>query len=211
MAAFSHIIFDLDGTLADTAKATDAACKTVCEKLGFPPLSGERIRAAMGFPGIEFYNVLLEKADRRDLSEFQKECDAAEDLEIRRNGRDMLFPGIWETLKRLKEKGTDLFIASTGSPAHVNLLVDITGIRSFFAGLYYGQPRKVEMTREIITRYGKTGNWLFVGDKSIDAEAAGKNGIPSAGAMYGYCTEPELFDIALKSPGDLLSLETCFP
>ncbi|MDR1176746.1 MAG: HAD family hydrolase [Treponema sp.] len=224
MGVYKHFIFDMDGTLSDTAKATIIACNEAAKKLGLPPFSAEQVKAAMGYPGLEYYQVLLgnvkpgshiesnikQSFTRELLLAFQAETDLGEAREIRRIGRGMLFPGIEEILEELKGLGVELYIASTGHPDHINLLLDVTGIRPFFKSICCGRSRKVEMTGEIISTAGTSflGDWLFVGDRHIDAEAAKGNGILAVGAGYGYCLEEEreLFDIIAERPEDLLKL-----
>ncbi|MDR2305074.1 MAG: HAD family hydrolase [Treponema sp.] len=224
MGAYKHFIFDMDGTLSDTAKATSIACNEAAKKLGLPPFPVEQVKAAMGYPGLEYYHVLLGNVKpalnigsgiKRSFTQelllaFQKETDLGEALEIQRIGKGMLFPGVEEILEELKDLEVELYIASTGRPDHINLLLDVTGIRSFFKSICCGRSRKVEMTGEIIRTAGASfsEDWLFVGDRHIDAEAAKGNGILAVGAGYGYCLEEEreLFDIIAESPGDLLKL-----
>jgi phosphoglycolate phosphatase len=210
MGVYKHFIFDMDGTLSDTAKATTIACNEAAKKMGLPPFPAERVKAAMGYPGLEYYQVLLGNVKQEIILTFQKETDLGEAREIQRIGREMLFPGIEEILTELKDRGVELYIASTGHPDHIKLLLDVTGIRPFFKSIHCGRPRKVEMTGEIIAAAGASflGDWLFTGDKHIDAEAAKGNGILAVGAGYGYCLEKEkhLFDIIVETPGDLLKL-----
>jgi phosphoglycolate phosphatase-like HAD superfamily hydrolase len=196
----------MDGTLTDTAKATIGACNVAAAKIGFPPLGLEQIQAAMGYPGLEFVEVLLGDIDRDTLLAFQRETDSVENKEIRRIGRNILFPGVRETLEGLHLRGAELFVASTGSPEHVNLLTDITGIRSLFSGIFSDMPRKVKMTAKIMAGFTDKTEWLFVGDKRIDAEAAKGNGILAVGAGFGYCTEPSLFDMVITIPQKLLDM-----
>jgi phosphoglycolate phosphatase-like HAD superfamily hydrolase len=224
MGAYKHFIFDMDGTLSDTAKATSIACNEAAKKLGLPPFSLEQVKAAMGYPGIEYYQMLFrsvkpavtiepgikQSSMQELLPAFQEETDLGEAREIRRIGKGMLFPGIEEILEELKGLGAELYIASTGRPDHINLLLDVTGIRHFFKSICCGRSRKVEMTGEIISAAGASflGDWLFTGDRHIDAEAAKGNGILAVGAGFGYCLEEEreLFDVIAESPGDLLEL-----
>jgi phosphoglycolate phosphatase len=210
MGAYKHFIFDMDGTLTDTAKATVIACNAAAEKLGLPAFPIERVKAAMGYPGIEYYQALFGAVKQDLLLAFQKETDLGEAREIQCIGREMLFPGIRETLEALCGLEAELYIASTGHPDHINLLLDVTGIRPYFKMICCGRPRKIEMTGEIMAAAGAfgTGGWLFVGDKHIDAEAARGNGILAVGAGYGYCSEKErhLFDMIAESPGELLKM-----
>jgi phosphoglycolate phosphatase len=210
MGVYKHFIFDMDGTLSDTAKATVRAVRETAEKLGMSPPPAEKVKAAMGYPGLEYYHVLLGDIGEDLLAAFAAETDCNEDREIRRIGRDMLFPGIREVLDSLLGLGTELYVASTGHPNHVNLLLDVTGTRHCFKEVYCGRPRKVEMVRELMAaaRARSPEGWLMVGDKHIDAEAARGSRILAVGAGFGYCLEEEqrLFDLVVKKPGELIAL-----
>ncbi|MDR2184984.1 MAG: HAD family hydrolase [Treponema sp.] len=210
MDVYRHFIFDMDGTISDTAKATVGAAREAAEKLGISPPPAKKIKAVMGYPGQEFYRMLLGDIGDDLLSAFAAETDRNEDREIRRIGRDMLFPGIREALDSLLGLGVELYIASTGHPGHIDLLLDVTGIRRCFKKVYCGRPRKTEMVRELMAAAGARGpeGWIMVGDKHIDAEAARGSRIPAVGAGFGYCLEEErhLFDIVVESPGELVTL-----
>jgi phosphoglycolate phosphatase len=210
MGVYRQFIFDMDGTLSDTAKATGRAVRETAEKLGMPPPPPEKVKAAMGYPGMEYYHMLLGDIGNGLLAAFAAETDRNEDREIRRIGRDMLFPGIREALDSLLGLGAELYVASTGHPNHVNLLLDVTGTRCCFKKVYCGRPRKVEMVRELMAAFGARGpeGWLMVGDKHIDAEAARGSRILAVGAGFGYCLEEErhLFDLVLETPGELAVL-----
>ncbi|MDR3138313.1 MAG: HAD family hydrolase [Treponema sp.] len=210
MDVYRHFIFDMDGTLSDTARATVRATRKTAEKLGMPPPSAEKVKAVMGYPGLEYYRMLLGDIGQDLLAAFAAEADRNEDREIRRIGRDMLFPGIREALDSLLGLGVELYIASTGHPDHIALLLDVTGIRRCFKKVYCGRPRKAEMVQELMAAAGALSpeGWLMVGDMHIDAEAARSNRILAVGAGFGYCPEEKqhLFDVVVETPGELAAL-----
>ncbi|MDR0601609.1 MAG: HAD family hydrolase, partial [Treponema sp.] len=131
----------------------------------------------------------------------------AEDAAIRAIGRAILFPGVADTLERLKAMGAELYIASTGSPAHVTAVLEASGLGPLFTRLCCGKPRKIEMVRTII-KQNDPSLFIMVGDRRFDAEAAGRNGIHSVGASYGYCAEKDydLFDEIISRPEALVAM-----
>ncbi|MDR1419055.1 MAG: HAD family hydrolase [Treponema sp.] len=202
-----HFIFDVDGTLSDTVKATARVIGELSEKWGFPAAGEDAIREAMGYPSLEFCRKLLPACGGGRLRRFEAELSLAEDAAIRSIGGAILFPGVAETLGRLKETGAELYAASTGSPSHVAAVLEASGISSLFTEICCGKPRKVEMVRTIVKR-DDPSRFVMVGDKRFDAEAAGRNGIHSVGAGYGYCTERDydLFDEIISRPEALLDM-----
>jgi phosphoglycolate phosphatase-like HAD superfamily hydrolase len=201
----THIIFDLDGTLIDTVKASLEACLKTAEEFGFPRLTEEALMDAMGLPGPDFFRKLLPGMENDKLLEFARYADAAENALIRQLGKAVLFDGIEAMLTELSGRGKKLFIASTGSLEHVNTALSATGIRAFFTGVYCDHPDKTQSIGRI-DELRKGGEWLMVGDKRIDANAARHHGIFSIGAGYGYCDpgERNFFDKIVFSPDELL-------
>lgn len=204
---FKRIIFDMDGTLADTAKASLAACNRVARQMGLPLLTAEQVKRTIGYATPEFYHRLLPGVDAGLVQRFGDEVELLEADMIRRLGPQILFGGVAGMLKALAGRGVPLYIASTGSQEHVDITLSAGGIRHFFASVHCGQPQKVDMVRGIVGP-GGPGGWLMVGDKAKDVQAARGSGIAVAGAGFGYCgpKEAPLFDFVLDSPADILDV-----
>ncbi|AEF83414.1 HAD family hydrolase [Leadbettera azotonutricia] len=203
----AHVIFDMDGTLSDTAKATSAGFHKLAKEWGFPPVTDEAIRNAMGHPSVEFCQIILPTLDDRMAEKFVAELDILEEAAIRKLEKSMLFPGIEEMLAKLNSLGIDCYIASTGSNDHVNCMMEATGLGGYFASLHCNEKRKGDMVRRILNGSDPV-EWLLVGDKHIDASAARENKVKSLGAAFGYCTPADeaLFDAVLRKPEDLFEL-----
>ena len=202
-----NIIFDMDGTLVDTAKATVPACQAGSRDFALPPLEPIRIRQTIGWANPEFYHRLYPDIDPALREEYGEAVEVYEAAMIRELGQDVLFAGIHELLTALRDRGCQLAIASTGSTEHVDISLAAGGIRDFFAMIGCNQPDKVDMVAAI-KKTRPDGRWLLIGDKDKDARAARANGITSVGVRYGFGTETELaqFDYLIAQPLDLLEL-----
>ena len=202
--AINTVIFDLDGTLSDSALLTIEALKTIAPKQGLPLPSEEAIRRATGNATPEFYYILFPGFDR-DL--VYKAGTLVEEEELRilpALSGWLLFPGCRELLVHLKKSGISLHIASTGSREHVFSVVNATGIGAYFDSINCGRSDKTEMVGEIIKNKNEV---FFVGDMKKDYEAARTNGIVSVGACYGYCVkELSGFDFYINSPLELIGM-----
>jgi len=202
-----HIIFDMDGTLSDTAKATYAATTEGTRLHGFPEVAYETILSAMGLPGLDFYSRLYPDVTKEKLLAIEKVMDSAEERMVKGLGAAILFPGVTEMLEKLSESKLSLYIASTGSTSHVHTTLQASGIDKFFTEVHCHRPEKISMVKEIIAGRD-VGEWAMVGDMFKDSEAAQGNGILAIGAGFGYLAKEDegLFDYVIRMPMSIYDL-----
>lgn len=202
-----HIIFDMDGTLSDTAKATYAATTEGAKVYGFPHVDYMEILAAMGLPGLDFYSRLYPGVSAAELLTIEKQIDDGEECMVKSLGAEILFPGVFEMLEALIKDGYSLYIASTGSTRHVHATLQASGIEKYFTGIHSNRPEKVSMVKEIIAGRD-VSEWVMVGDMFKDSDAARGNGIVALGAGFGYLAKEDegLFDYVLKTPMDIFKI-----
>ena len=199
-----NIIFDMDGTLSNTAIATLASVKEIESKYQLPPLALETIHRAMGIGGFGFYKLLFPTVPIETLRKVEAEVDVLEDIKIAEIGKAILFPDVYEMIVSLKEKGIRLHIASTGNPNHVKVTLTSSGIMPFFTTVSYDEPDKIEMVRRMIGN-GNPREWAMVGDMFKDSEAARANHILAIGADFGYLSPDDyhLFDRIIYEPMEI--------
>ena len=205
MTKLTHIIFDMDGTLSDTAKATEAAIKQVETQFNLPPITDAIIRDAMGIAGLDFYRHMYPTVPEETLLKLEPEVDALELSAIQNLKQSVLFPGVVEMLTALKQAGITMYIASTGSNVHVHGTLQAAGIQDFFTGIHSGEPAKISMVQRIVGD-SNPNKWAMVGDMFKDSEAARGSNILALGAGFGYLAKEDhtLFDAVLKAPDELL-------
>lgn len=204
MNTVHHVIFDLDGTLSDSAVLTLKALDKIAPAAGLPKLDIEVIRAAVGYANPEFYYRLFPNYPRDMVLKVGVEVENAE-LDILPQIQDsLLFNGVREMLEEFHSGGVNLYIASTGDAEHVNAVVDGTGIRQYFNQIVCGQPAKQGMISSIMGD-NPPEEFLMVGDMLKDSEGAAACGVSSVGACYGYCVkEKSEFDHYIDTPIQLL-------
>lgn len=202
-----NIIFDMDGTLVDTAKATVPTCLQCAEDFGLPKPDPNKIRELIGWSNPEFYYRMYPDFPRDLIDAYGEQVEIKEASYIETLGKDILFPGVQELLEILKSEGFYMAIASTGSQEHVDVCLNTSDIQSFFDIIECGEPEKVEMVHRI-QQGGPKGDWLLVGDKDKDSTAGNKNGMITIAAKYGFGTEEEFqtFDLSIETPKELIDL-----
>jgi len=200
------IIFDLDGTLSDSALLTAPALQKIAPEHGLPIPSEEAIRSATGTPNPEFYYTLFPDTPRDKVRTIGNKVEKEELRILPSLGDKLLFKGSRELLEHLSKNGIRLCIASTGDRDHVFSILNETGIINLFNTISYGKPNKTGMLREIIGDDNKN-SYIMVGDMIKDYQAARANGILSVGVCYGYCKRDLAdFDYYINTPSELLHM-----
>jgi len=194
----------MDGTLSDTAKATEIALGNLDAKFGLPSVTLAQIHDAMGLFGMEFFEHLYPNANRDILLEVQQIIDVEEDFFVKKTGKDILFSGVYDMLNKLVKNGKTLHIASTANQNHVNATLGAGQISGLFSSVSCGQAAKIAMVADIIANSDKS-EWAMAGDMFKDSEAAKANGILAIGAGYGYLSKEDygLFDCVIHKPEDI--------
>jgi phosphoglycolate phosphatase len=192
------VVFDLDGTLVDTAPDLIHTLNTILGEEGIPALSYEIARPMIG-GGVR---PLLEQA----LAERgQHPGDAAMDAlfarYIRRYqqhiaDRSRPYPGLEAALDRLGAQGFTLAVCTNKYEALSLGLLDALGLTARFAAIC-GQdtfPMKKpdpDVLRLTIARAGgDAGRAVMVGDSDTDIRVARAAGIPVIGVDFGYTRIP---------------------
>ena len=197
-------LFDMDGTLTDTARGTIVAVHECAERYGLPRLPDEVVRQAIGWAAREFYHRLYPALEEPAFSQFQKDAEQREGEVLLALGTDLLFPGVEDMLASLAREGKTICLASTGSSEHVDICMRATGIARYFDMICCGEPDKAAMVGRILAHYALPAA-VMIGDTQKDASAARANGLGVIGAGFGYCdaNRAALFDRVAATPAQL--------
>ena len=171
--AIRVILFDFDGTLADSYRAIAASMNHVRAARGLPPLSVDEVRVNVG----------------RGLPYLLQHCVPGTDLErdaqlyrqhhpsVLETGTDLL-PGAQDTLQELHRLGIKLGICSNKPVAFTRTLVRLLQIEPFLSQVI--GPEDVEapkpapfMLLEALRRFNVPADEaVYVGDMSVDVQTA---------------------------------------
>lgn len=177
-----QLVFDLDGTLFQTAECTVNAVRRLRGELGLPPVSDETAVRNIGKTSGQFLRAALWDGSGVDFARVGERLRELERREVAEHGA--LFPGIHEMLKRLSQKHT-LCICSNGSAEYISLVLSSTGIARFFsAKLSTGKFESKTAAVKALLHEDRTA--AVIGDTVADAEAAKANRLPFILAAYGY-------------------------
>ena len=188
MTAIKNIIFDFDGTLADTSKLIVATMQKSIQESGLPFRNTEQIKATIGVRLEEIPSILwpsIKEQGEPFASIYRKNFEKLKD-EI----PVILFPGVKETLSKLK-KYYKMAIATSRSHKSVEELTRQLGIRDCFVYLLGGNDvtegkPKPESIFKIMSQMDWTAEKTFmVGDMVVDILMGKNAGVKTCGVTYG--------------------------
>ncbi len=189
------IVFDLDGTLVDSAPDIRAVASAVLEAEGAPGLSLAETRAFIGNGAPVFVQRMIaarglpgDDATRaRLLGAFLARYDSA-------LGLTRLYPGAAAALAALAAAGHALGLCTNKPAGPTRALLAHLGLAGTFAAVVCGDtlPRRKPdpaPLRHCLAALGAPGG-LFVGDSEVDAETAARAGLPFVLFTSGYRKTP---------------------
>lgn len=207
-----YVVFDVDGTLIDSAPGIINGYLHVFEELGVPAPSEEVLRADIGPP-------LPTIITRYGVAESQ--IDQAIDL-YRERYLDVgvfeaaVYPGAAELLTRLDGAGVALATATAKRTDNARAILDAHNLLGFFEVLGAAHPpdrhSKAEILEFVLASWGinASPSVAMIGDRHFDIEGSLAVGIRPIGAAWGYGSTEELLlagaESICASPSDLENL-----
>ncbi len=192
----SVVIFDLDGTLIDSAADVAHAVNGMLAALGREPLAPEAVRAMIGDGMAKLVERALAARDLTgvDAREAQRLCLSRYEAEPVR--ATVPYPGVRATLEQLREEQLRLAVC-TNKPAHLSTtILERLDLARFFTRVVGGDTlpfRKPDprVLQSVLADFGASPREaLMVGDSEVDAAAAEAAGVPLVLMTYGYRRGP---------------------
>jgi phosphoglycolate phosphatase len=204
------LIFDLDGTLVDTAPDLLGATNAVLDAEGRAPIDPASLRHMVGFGARSLITQAMAATGA-----------PAEEAEMERLGgifiahyRDHIadfsqaFPGVEETLKALKAQGARLGILTNKPFELTGPLLTKLGLSDYFTAVYGAGSRAYtkpdprifhDVVADLFAEGGAGGPAVMIGDSVTDLSTARAAGVPCILMSYGYTPVP-----AAELGGDLV-------
>jgi len=193
------ILFDLDGTLVDTAPDLMRAHNHVMKKFGYPTKSTEEIRNLVGQGAGAMLGRSIWGQAKKEFGKVQNEKIKKEmiDAFLDYYGKNIinestLINGVKEFLKWCKEKNISMAVC-TNKQEHLAIdLLKKIGIYDYFeyvAGsntFDYCKPDPRHLTNVIEILGGEIKRSIMIGDSETDANAGKNAGIPVVLLEDGY-------------------------
>jgi len=191
----ASLIFDLDGTLVDTAPDLVRALNAVIEPDGLAPANVETVRHMVGH-GARRLIVRAFADQARPLDDARLETLVADFIERYRadiDGASRPFDSVGPTLDTLASRGARLSVATNKPQALADLLLARLGLADRFDRIVGADaaPSKKPDPAHIRAAAGPDADrMLVVGDSAVDVAAARAAGAPVIVMRYGYTDTP---------------------
>ncbi len=187
------IVFDLDGTLIDSAPDLQQVANTLLQREGAPPISLAEARSFIGNGAPVFVARMCEARgidgshQERLLADFMAAYETAVNLTLP-------YPGVPQALQALRRAGAHLAVC-TNKPLHATRAVLAhLGLEEHFAAILGGDslPQRKPDPAPLQAAFARLEGTarLYVGDSEIDAETAHRAGVPFLLFTQGYRKSP---------------------
>ena len=190
------IIFDFDGTLADTRGLIVKTMQQTLEALGLESRTDDQCASMIGLPLKQAFTDLIPMSD-----EMGEQCVETYRRIFNENNAVYViptFPHVMETLHQLHEQGYILTIASSRSNRSLREFVndmDLNDVISYVLGaedVTRAKPHPDPVLQTLETFGCKPKDALVVGDTWYDIEMGNRAGVKTCGVTYGNGTREEL-------------------
>ncbi|ACB94527.1 HAD-IA family hydrolase [Beijerinckia indica] len=203
------LVFDLDGTLADTAGDLIATLNVILHREGLPPLSTQEAKPMVGAGakalierGLKASGVTVSEAKLEEMFDAYLAYYEAHICEVTE-----LYPGLTAALDRFEQAGW-IFAVCTNKIEHPSrLLLKALGIDTRFRAICgkntfaFSKPHGEALLQTIARAGGDPRRSLMVGDTKVDIETARNAAVPVVAVDFGYTDQP----IAHYKPDHVIS------
>ena len=187
--SYKLLIFDWDGTLADSAAQIVLAMQTAISGLGLPPRSDESIRELIG---LGLNEALMRLYPEMDVATLRALLDGYRARWLGQGGGEApLFAGSLEAVRSLHGRGHRLAIATGKSRSGLNRSLrhhaDLAGLLSNTrtADETASKPDPLMLRQLLEEERLQPDEALMIGDTDYDIEMAAAIGMPSVGVICG--------------------------
>ncbi|MDJ0707126.1 MAG: HAD-IA family hydrolase [Leptolyngbyaceae cyanobacterium MO_188.B28] len=204
------IIFDFDGTIADTLAAIAEIANRLAPLFGFSPAGPEKIK---------FFQTLSTQQllQQSEISVFKLPFLLRRvKTELRREIQQLnLIPGVRDALIALSNEGHTLGIVTSNSADNVHLFLKKHDLADLFSFIHTGTALfgKSKVLKQVLRRNQLNADQvLYIGDETRDIEAAQKIPIRVVAVSWGFNSHQVLMskkpDFLIDHPNELMQIVT---
>jgi phosphoglycolate phosphatase len=189
------VVFDLDGTLVDTAPDLMGNIDRLLVSKGLEPAPHDLMRPLISYGSKAMLTAALDRIGHRiDAATYDAWWQEYLGLYLAHIAdRSRPFPGVEVVLERLAARGARLAVCTNKGEMPARKLLDILGLTSRFAGIAgrdtfprCTKPNPEHLRGAVRLAGGDPARAIMVGDSDVDIEAAKNAGVPVIAVTFGY-------------------------
>ena len=192
------VVFDLDGTLLDTAPDLLRALNQVLRNEGLSAIQRADVAGLFGHGARALIGEGFRKGNRpldaARLPELVERFIAFYAAEIAVETRP--YPGLIDALGRLSRRGFGMAVCTNKREALSHAVIEGTGLKPFFATVVGGDslPEQKPHPRPLLEAIARSGGTpeaaIMIGDSETDIATARAAGVPAIAVDFGYGGRP---------------------
>ena len=207
-------LFDLDGTITDSAPGIVNSVIYALKKFGIEETDREKLLQFIGPPLTEsfhrFYGFTEEESWK--AVEYYREYYAEKGI-----FECTVYEGLEDALKKIKESGRKILVATSKPEVYAKRIIEHFGLTKYFdyiAGMELdgGRGTKAQVIEYALEtcKIKNRDEVLMIGDREHDVFGAESRGIDCVGVLYGFGSREELEKAGAKyvisRPEDLINI-----
>ena len=189
------VLFDMDGTIAETSRGIFACFRYAFKKLGVPAPDEGELRECVGPPLLDSFLKFFGGDEARALAGVAAYRERYE----RAGWRECaLYPGAKECLGALQGAGIKIGLATCKPQPFAEKILKNLGIDGYFSTVVGSKldnsfDDKAEIIALAVKEAGvEPARTVMVGDRASDILGAAKKGVKGVGVRFGFAKEGEL-------------------
>ncbi len=196
MKEYKYYIFDFDGTLVDSSEGIYNSIIFALKEFGIEENDREKLRYFIGPPLFEAFKHIY-KVNDDDANWLVAKY--RERYKVKSCAESVVYDGVPEMLKALKDKGKKIAIASSKPKQFVDEISKHLGIFDYYDYVSAESFDKTHSSKEdlinnVLEHFGNPPkeDCLMIGDRFYDIDGAKATELDSAGALFGLGEVKEL-------------------
>ncbi|MBR5618258.1 MAG: HAD hydrolase-like protein [Clostridia bacterium] len=211
---YQTVVFDFDGTVADTAQGIFESVQYALKKLELPPASEQTLRCFIGPPlpySFRQFIGLSDETAEQAVRFYRENYSEQGKYKLR------FYDGIPELMLSLRRAGVHTCLASAKPDRFIQEILKHFGAQSWF-DCAQGMPMQEQsadksgIILDVMNRAGavEKDRVLMVGDTKYDMIGAKELGVDALGVLYGYGSAEELTssgaDYIVRTPQEIATI-----
>lgn len=196
MKQYNYLLFDLDGTITDSATGITRCVEYALNYFGIQVSDLHDLLPFIGPPLLDSFKEFYHFTDEQAVIATEKYRERYKDKGIYENE---LYPGIEELLVQARQNGKTVILATSKPEIFARRILDYFKLSDYFSfiagsGLDGSLHTKTDVINYILQSNNITdlSRVVMIGDRKHDIIGAKNVGIDSIGVLYGFGDYDEL-------------------